>query len=99
MNIHKYANKVICISGHWMKGISLTFNLVPRLVEYDRYQLRYDRICMYAPTRKNCIKGCHGNHAISHCPNVFIFQKHCLLIHGVPRNNLAPIQNFPRDAR
>ena len=32
----------ICISGHRMKGICLTFNLVPRLVVYDKYQLRYD---------------------------------------------------------
>ena len=41
MNIHEYANKVICISGHGMKGICITFNLVPRLVVYDEYQLRY----------------------------------------------------------
>ena len=42
MNIHEYANLVICISGHGIKGICLTFNLVPRLVVYDKYQLRYD---------------------------------------------------------
>ena len=41
MNIHEYANWVICISDHGMKGICLTFNLVPRLVVYDKYQLRY----------------------------------------------------------
>ena len=45
-----------------MKGICLTFYLVPRLVVYDKYQLRYDWICMYTPTCKNCIKGYHGNH-------------------------------------
>ena len=56
-----------------MKGICLTFNLVPRLVVYDKYQLKYDRICMYTPTCKNCIKGCHGNHAFSHCPGEFMF--------------------------
>ena len=42
INIHEYANKVICISGHGINGICLTFNLVPRLVNYDKYQLRYD---------------------------------------------------------
>ena len=31
-----------CILGHGMKGICLTFYLVPRLVVYDKYQLRYD---------------------------------------------------------
>ena len=31
-----------CISGHGMKGICLTFSLVPRLVVYDKDQLRYD---------------------------------------------------------
>ena len=76
-----------------MKGICLTFYLVPRLVVYDKYQLRYDWICMYTPTYKNCIKGYHGNLAISQGPHVSIFQKHCFLLYGVPRNNLAPIQN------
>ena len=42
INIHDNANKVICISGHRMKGICITFYLVPRLVVYDKYQLRYD---------------------------------------------------------
>ena len=42
INIHEYSNEVICISGHGMKGICLTFYLVPRLVVYDKYQLRYD---------------------------------------------------------
>ena len=41
MNIHEYAKQAICISGHGMKGICLTFNMVPRLVVYDKYQLRY----------------------------------------------------------
>ena len=82
-----------------MKGICLTFNLVPRLVVYDKYQLRYDRIFMYTPTCKKCIRGYHGNHAILQGPNVFIFQKRCFLIHGVPRNHLAPMPNCPWDAR
>ena len=42
MNFHEYANYVICISGHGIEEIYLTFNLVPRLVVYDKYQLRYD---------------------------------------------------------
>ena len=40
--IHEYANWVICISGHGIKGICQIFNLVPRLVVYEKYQLRYD---------------------------------------------------------
>ena len=42
INIHEYANEIICISGHGMKGICLTFNLIPSLVVYDMSQLRYD---------------------------------------------------------
>ena len=42
MYIHEYANQVICISGQGINGICITFNLVPRLVVYDEYQLRYD---------------------------------------------------------
>ena len=42
INIHEYANEVICISGHRIKDICLTFSLVPRLVVYDEYQLRYN---------------------------------------------------------
>ena len=80
-----------------MKGI--IFYLVPRLVVYDKYQLRYTSICMYTPTCKNCIKGYHGNHAISQDPNVFIFQEHCFLIHGVHRNNLAPMKTCHGGAR
>ena len=34
ININEYENKIICISGHGMKGICLTFNLVPSLVVY-----------------------------------------------------------------
>ena len=30
INIHEYANYVICISGHGMKGICHTFYLIPR---------------------------------------------------------------------
>ena len=78
-----------------MKGICLNFYLVPRLVVYDKYQLRYDGICLHTPTCKNY----HGNHSILQGPNVFIFQKHCFHIHGVPRNNLAPMKNCHGGAR
>ena len=54
MNIKNY---VICIAGHGITGICLTFKLVPRLVVYDKYQLRYDCICMYTPINKNHIYG------------------------------------------
>ena len=42
MNIDEYANQIICISGQGMKGICIIFNLVPRLVVCDEYQLKYD---------------------------------------------------------
>ena len=41
INIHEYANYSLHLRL-WDKGICLTFNLVPRLVVYDKYQLRYD---------------------------------------------------------
>ena len=42
INIHEYANQLICIPGHVVKGSCLSFNLVPSLVVYDKYKLRYD---------------------------------------------------------
>ena len=44
-------------------------------------------------------QGYHGNHTISQGPNVFIFQKHCFLIHGVPGNNFAPMKKSHGGAR
>ena len=35
INIREYANEIIYISGHGMKGICQTFNLVQSLVVYD----------------------------------------------------------------
>ena len=67
-----------------MKGICLTFNLVPRLVVYDKYQLRYDLICMDTPTCKNCTTSCHGNYAFSHSPNELVFRNIFFLIQGGP---------------
>ena len=39
MNIHEYANYLMCISDHVMKGTCLTFNLVSRLVVYDKFMI------------------------------------------------------------
>ena len=36
INIHEYANKIICIFDHGLKGLCLRFNLVPRLVVCDK---------------------------------------------------------------
>ena len=36
INIHEYANLIICISGNGIKGICPTINLVPSLVVYDK---------------------------------------------------------------
>ena len=36
IKIHEYANKIICIFDHWLKGLRLSFNLVPSLVAYDK---------------------------------------------------------------
>ena len=33
---HEYANKIICIFDHWLKGLRLSFNLVPSLVDYNK---------------------------------------------------------------
>ena len=48
---------------------------------------------MYTPTSKNCIKGCHGNHAISQGPNVFTFLE-TLFSHP-----LGPTKQFETDAK
>ena len=36
INIHKYANEIICISGHGMKGKYLPFTLVRSFIVYDK---------------------------------------------------------------
>ena len=35
MNIHEYENNIICIFDHEIKGLCLSFDLVPSLVAYD----------------------------------------------------------------
>ena len=42
--------------------------------------------------------GCHGNHAFSHSPNMFIFRTF-FHIQGVLGNNLASMKNCPGGAR
>ena len=36
INSHEYAYKIICISDNGIKGLCLSFNLVPSLVAYDK---------------------------------------------------------------
>ena len=36
INSHEYAYKIICIFEHGIKGMCLSFNLVPSLVAYDK---------------------------------------------------------------
>ena len=46
------------------------------------------------PFLENPIKGCHGNHAFSHSPNRFNFEKHFYAFRGTG-NNLSPMRNCP----
>ena len=36
INIHKYANEIICTAGHWIKEMCLAFTLVPSLIVYGK---------------------------------------------------------------
>ena len=36
INIHEYENKIVSIFDHGIKGLCLSFNLVPSLVVYDK---------------------------------------------------------------
>ena len=40
INIHEYANLIICISEHWMKVLCLNIQLVPSLKVSDKLLLR-----------------------------------------------------------
>ena len=40
INIHEYANLIICISEHWMKVLYLNIQLVPSLKVLDGLLLR-----------------------------------------------------------
>ena len=64
INIHEYANWIICISEHWMKVLCLKLQLVPSLKVLDELLLRYEYFCRDISILKKCILRCHGNHAI-----------------------------------
>ena len=72
INIHEYANLLICISIHWMKVLCLNIQLVPSLKVSDELLLRCEHFCRDIPILKKRIMRCHGNHAISHTSNRFI---------------------------
>ena len=72
MNIHEYANLIICISEHWMKVLCLNIQLVPSLKVLDELLLRYEYFRRDKPILKKLIIRCYGNHAISHSSNRFI---------------------------
>ena len=50
-----------------------------------------DFVGTYIPILEKTVMGCHGNHALSHSPNQFIY--------GGPREQFAPIQKCPWGAR
>ena len=64
INIHEYANLIICISEHWMKVLCLNIQLVPSLKVSDELLLRFEYFCRDIPILKKRIMRCHGNHAI-----------------------------------
>ena len=52
INIHEYANLIICISEHWMKVICLNIQLVPvgtKFKSLDELLLRYEYFCRDIP--------------------------------------------------
>ena len=64
INIHEYANLIICISEHWMKVLCLNFQLVSSLIVLDELLLGYEYFCRDISILKKHIMRCHGNHAI-----------------------------------
>ena len=42
MNIHEYANVLICIFEYQIKGHCLRFDLVPTLLIYVEHRLRHE---------------------------------------------------------
>ena len=49
INIHEYANLIICISDNWMKILCLNSQLVPSLKVWDKLLLRYKYFCRDTP--------------------------------------------------
>ena len=72
INIHEYANLIICISEHWMKVLCLNIQLVPSLKVSVELLLTYEYFCRDIPILKNRIMRYHGTLAISHSLNRFI---------------------------
>ena len=72
INIHEYANLIICISEHWIKVLCLNIQLVPIFKVSDELLLRYEYFCRDIPILKKGIMRCHGTHGISHSSNRFI---------------------------
>ena len=50
---------------------------------------------MYMPMFENHVNDCHGNHAVFHRTEEFIFDNKKYCISGVPMNDLAPLKNCP----
>ena len=49
INIHEYANLIICISEHWMKVLCLSIEVEPGLKVSEEMLLRYEYFCMDIP--------------------------------------------------
>ena len=49
INIHDYANLIICIFEHWMKVLCLNIQLEPSLKVSDELLLRYEYFCRDIP--------------------------------------------------
>ena len=74
INIHEYANLIICISEHWIKVLCLNIQLVSSFKVLDELLVKYEYFCRDIPILKKHFMRCHGNHAISHSSNSFIFR-------------------------
>ena len=64
INIHEYANLIICIFEHWIKVLCLNIQLVPSLKVSDELLLRYEYFCRDILIIKKRIMRCYGNNAI-----------------------------------
>ena len=57
MNIHEYANELICIFEYHMKGQCLSFHLIPILLVYNEHKLRLWLIYYVYCHNSVCIMG------------------------------------------
>ena len=53
VDIHKYANQLVCIFELYTNGQCCSFNLIPNLRLYVDEKLRYDTFTTYAPKRND----------------------------------------------